>query len=124
MSGGHVDWDLTVEVFVPTRGGNGNVATGFPIAKDRIITAAHVFGQQETAVVRWFHGDKAARRSVAAEGIVWDGREGGFDVVVRALPRIGLLRQADKSPEETDSWKGSAAARQQPLVHATRPWVA
>jgi len=54
--------DLLIELFVPSTAGNGSgkIGTGFPIAKDRILTARHVlFGDGRDEAVdfelRWHH---------------------------------------------------------------------
>lgn len=110
MSGETADWDLTIEVFVPTDGGEGNVATGYPVAKDRIITAAHVFKSQQSAIVRWHHSDKRARRFRPIQRIIWDGRDHGFDVAVLecTFPNAveGFAEISSTPPKENEEWAG------------------
>lgn len=77
--------DLLIEVFVPLANGNGQgrIGTGFPIARDRILTARHVlFGagldQAADFELRWHHWRDTTQSAgrwqrVARVGIVFSG---------------------------------------------------
>jgi len=84
-----MDKDLLVEIFVPTgSGGNeGMIATGYPVAPGRILTAGHVLGSNpEPSVikVRWYNQQGAAREWQSINNILWQGDEGedGLDAAV------------------------------------------
>ncbi len=54
-----MNWkDCICEVFVPTQGKTGNVGTGFPIASERVLTAAHVLNgwdRSRPIKLSWIH---------------------------------------------------------------------
>lgn len=91
--------DLLIELFVPSAAGNakGKIGTGFPIAKDRIMTARHVLfgdGRDETAdfEIRWHHwrdSDNPAGKwqPVPRKQIVFAGSDDlDAAVIAHALP--------------------------------------
>lgn len=83
-----MDKNLLIEIFVPTPHGGGYIGTGYPIWKDRILTARHVLFPSERTescgpiLVRWHHmKNTAAHAWQAIRKVVWDGGE-DFDVAV------------------------------------------
>src|SRR4051812_16793463 len=96
--------NLLVEIFVSTKDGQGHIATGYPIAKNRILTAWHVLSPSgadhpESVEVRWHHQIGATREWRAAS-IVWHGGD-MFDAAL-----IGC-----DFPEDLLSWGFLSEAR-------------
>jgi hypothetical protein len=102
--------NLLIEIYVPTNASphTGRIGTGYPIAKDRILTARHVLfpkGQDPDAEfqIRWHHWrnlNKSAGRwhKVSRDQIIWPGTE-ALDAAVIAFP----------FPEEVNAWRGLSA---------------
>ena len=70
--------DLLVEIFVPTQGDEGLIATGYPVAKDRILTAAHVLDDAtdpNAIEVRWYNQEGPAREWRNINEIVCGGED-------------------------------------------------
>ena len=71
------DWkDHLVEIFVPGDGDEGRIATGYPVAPGRILTAGHVLdgATSETEIlVRWYNLEGPARDWRNIDEIVWRG---------------------------------------------------
>jgi len=116
------DLDLLVEIFVGN-GGQGHVGTGYPVARDRILTAGHVLfpdGWNSAAPVhlRWHYrrdsDSKAGRwQPVSRDRILWPPPERRGD---RATPDAALIEHP--FPKEVKSWRSLTARN-----HATRtPW--
>lgn len=76
--------NLLVEIFVPLIKlvGEGKIGTGYPVAKDRILTARHVICPDERDLtkpieIRWHHQPLAERRwiEIPDQDILWAGDE-------------------------------------------------
>jgi hypothetical protein len=118
------DFDLLVEIFVPTHeGAMGRIGTGYPVAKDRILTARHVLfpdgRDPETPFqIRWYHlrgTDSEAGRwqTIQREQILWPPPERGTDPTT---PDAALI--AHPFPAEATGWRPLCARS-----HATgTPW--
>ncbi len=68
--------DLLVEIFVSTQGDEGLIATGYPVAKNRILTAGHVLDNATQATqiqVRWYNQEGPVRQWRKINEIVWRG---------------------------------------------------
>lgn len=75
--------NLLVEIFVPVEKG-GLVGAGFPIWKDRILTARGLLFPSNAAgpiMVRWHNREGAAREWRPIKGVSWDGAD-AFDVAI------------------------------------------
>jgi hypothetical protein len=75
-----MDKNLLVQIFVPTRSGEGNIATGYPVFKNRILTARHVLfppdrDEAASIEVRWYHQTGVTRQWRPINGIAWPGSE-------------------------------------------------
>jgi hypothetical protein len=73
-------WNSLCEVFVPIdEQGNGRNATGYPIAKDRVITCAHVLKDLvpgKTPEIRWpYLEPSGSYHPLADDCLKFDGRE-------------------------------------------------
>ena len=86
--------DLLVEIFVPITGspGLGKIGTGYPVAKDRILTARHVLfppnrDPGKPIEIRWHHqtGETHQWIEIADEAVLWSGDE-HCDAAVIACP--------------------------------------
>ncbi len=108
--------NLLVEVFVPIEpAGQGKIGTGYPVAKDRILTARHVVcpGKRDftkPVEIRWHHQPLAERRwiEISDRDILWVGDE-SCDAAVLACPfptdagPWGMLALESPRPEEWES---------------------
>ncbi|MEI2808626.1 MAG: hypothetical protein V9G18_22555 [Albidovulum sp.] len=102
--------NLLVEIFVPTTAvdGTGRVGTGYPVAKDRILTARHVLFPEDLKpaadfYIRWHDWrdtEKPAGRwqPVNREQIIWPGTQ-ELDAAVIAFA----------FPEEVAGWRSLSA---------------
>lgn len=102
--------NLLVEIFVPTiaADGMGRIGTGYPIAKDRILTARHVLFPKDLKPaadfkIRWHHwrdsGKPAGQwQTVGRDRIVWPGTT-ELDAAVIAFA----------FPEEAAGWRSLSA---------------
>lgn len=102
--------NLLVEIFVPTtaRDGTGRIGTGYPIAKDRILTARHVLFPEDLkpAVkfeIRWHHwrdtGKPAGQwQPVSRNQIVWPG-----------TPELDAAVIQFAFPAEVNAWRDLSA---------------
>lgn len=102
--------NLLVEIFVPTTAGDGTgrIGTGYPIAKDRILTARHVLFPEDlnSAVdfeIRWHHlrdsGKPAGQwQAVRRDQIVWPG-----------APELDAAVIEFTFPEEVAGWRSLSA---------------
>ena len=103
-------WNLLVEVFVPTTAedGTGRIGTGYPIAKNRILTARHVLFPKDLNPaadfkIRWHYwrdsGKPAGQwQTVGRDRIVWPGTT-ELDAAVIELT----------FPEEVNDWRSLSA---------------
>jgi len=82
--------DLFVQLFAPTRGNRGHIGTAYPVAKNVLLTAAHVIKDLDNDALRsssidrvearwWKRKDDAPR---FCQEILWDGTECGHDVML------------------------------------------
>lgn len=111
--------NLLVEIFVPTGGKRGYIATGYPVARNRILTARHVLfpadrDEQSPIVVRWYHQREEARQWRPINNIVW---EGGEDLDA-AVPDCDFPASVDdwgvlsvEKPSENMKWVSEGFAR-------------
>jgi hypothetical protein len=115
-----VDRNLLIEIFVPRTGGGGNIATGYPVAKNRILTARHALfppnrDTMKPIEVRWRHQSGEAREWRGINAIAWDGGD-AFDVALidcefpSECSTWGVLTEA--KPKDHMRWasEGFAAA--------------
>lgn len=103
-------WNSLCEVFVPIDdGGNGRIATGFPIAHDRIVTCAHVLDgllAGSTPEVRWPHLEvDQPGRPLGDDYLAFDGRAAKQKVDAAVLkvdlpPGASIARLCPGYPEE------------------------
>ena len=108
-----MDKNLLVEIFVPTAGEGGLIGTGYPVAKDRILTARHVLlpedrDPQRPIEVRWYHQQGAAREWIATgdDAIVWEGGEDCDAAVLACTFPDGVVEWGLLSAEKPrDQWK-------------------
>lgn len=103
-------WNLLVEIFVPTTAGDGvgRIGTGYPIAKDRILTARHVLFPEDLKSaadfkIRWHYqrdsGKPAGQwQTVGRDRIVWPGTT-ELDAAVIEFA----------FPEEVNEWRNLSA---------------
>lgn len=124
--------DLIVEIFVPTLGSNGSdgmIATGYPVARNRILTARHPFYPDEGPArdpafpieIRW-HYPGAALDWQAAEDIAWESECWDLVLLDCQFPadvaaNRGFLSEALRfavseaaGPATEDAWKGASGA--------------
>lgn len=108
-----IDWRFIVEVFVPSAPGatTGAIATGFPIAPDRILTAGHLLkDSQVLPEIRWRLGDRAQWTWRTIERVVWNGDPVGLDAAVleATLPvEVGDWPSLDDAPPPAHAeWSG------------------
>ncbi|WP_149498653.1 NACHT domain-containing protein [Roseiconus lacunae] len=105
--------DLIVQLFVPKCADNGRIGTAYPVAKNVLLTAAHVVGDQPGTSVeaRWWHQENP--EWITCGEILWDGRiqSPSFDVVLlhcdfprRVSSNWGLLINAP--PRDNLIWAG------------------
>ncbi|MCP4702438.1 MAG: hypothetical protein GY862_37100 [Gammaproteobacteria bacterium] len=114
--------NLLVEIFADVGGGEGHIATGYPVAKERIITARHAIfpeNRKPRAIeLRWHHLEGAAKEWLALdpeECIVWDGGD-GFDVAVIRAPFPADVKEwgrlsSERKPEDNMNWTSEGFAR-------------
>ena len=115
-----MDKNLLIEIFVPRTDGGGNIATGYPVAKDRILTARHALFPRDRNTtkpieVRWHHQSGEARKWRGINEIAWNGGD-AFDVALidcefpSECSTWGVLTKA--KPEDHMRWasEGFAAA--------------
>ncbi len=88
-----MDPTLLIRIFVDTGGGEGPIATAYPVAQDLILTAHHaVFPQAKTVLgieLRWYWQKDQAREIIQldpAECIAWNGEKFGVDAVLLKCP--------------------------------------
>ncbi|MCP4407994.1 MAG: hypothetical protein GY807_09605 [Gammaproteobacteria bacterium] len=101
-----MDKNLLVQIFVSTGVDEGEIATGYPIAKNRILTARHALypdGQQPHSIeVRWCHLTGSARSWRPATFVEWDGSD-EFDVALiecefpEKVDRLGIVSEGKLS---------------------------
>lgn len=110
-----MDKNLTAEIFVPTREGNGQhgkVGTGYPIGKGLVLTARHVLmpddrDDEYPIEIRWKHPGLAADEQGwhPVDEVVWGMDTPEIDV---AIVRTGF-------PRVIDSW--GLTTRHKPVTH-------
>ena len=109
-----MDPNLTVQLFVPRDGKEGNIGTAYPVARDVIITAAHVLeGGGHSIEARWWHLTDSHRKWLQCN-VLWDGRTKQEQLDIALLgckfpepvaKRWGHL--ADVSPKAHTKWEGA-----------------
>lgn len=76
--------DLILQVFVPAENGEGRIGTGYPVANNVIMTAAHVVGNAaaDNVEVCWWHGEGETHKP--CKSILWNGesQDLAYDVVL------------------------------------------
>ena len=90
-----MDENLLVRIIVPTVDGKARLGTGYPVARDRILTARHVLAQpdrdeNQPIQIQWQAADSVAMPPATAN-VLW---QGGADmdaaVLEYKLPRQRL----------------------------------
>lgn len=107
--------DLLVEIFVPTNddGTKGSLGTGYPIAKNLILTARHVLfpdnrDDSQKIEFRWHHRHGEDREWQPITDIVWQS-DGDFDAALIECPfpddisYVALV--SDERPVDDANWK-------------------
>ena len=109
--------NLLVEIFVPLTvpAGQGKIGTGYPVAKDRILTARHVIRPDKRDFtkpieIRWHHQPLATRKwiEISDQDILWVGDE-NWDAAVLACSfpvdaePWGMLSLESPRPEKWES---------------------
>ncbi len=110
--------DLIVEIFVPTQGSGdceGVIATGYPVAPDRILTARHSFFPVEGPArdealpieVRWYYPGASGDWQPAIR-IAWESERWDLVLLECLFPKAvaanrGFLSEA--RPDESMRWK-------------------
>lgn len=118
-----MDKNLVVEIFVPLRGSDeGEIATGYPVAKNLILTARHPLFPKEPKrddggcnrdgckiEVRWRHPGVDAGRWWPVKAIAWESERWGLALLECDLPpgvsTWGLL--SEHKPEDVMKWKSA-----------------
>jgi hypothetical protein len=77
-----MDKNWLVQIFVPTTDpeGKGSVGTGYPVARERILTARHVVFHEnrddsKPIEARWYHLDESQREWRTVSKIIWDSKK-------------------------------------------------
>ena len=125
-----MDKTLLVAIFVPTRAKGaspgddclGQLATGYPVADDLILTVRHVLYPDPPCTrdparpiqVRWHYhrehpdADGQGWISLPADAIVWDGGE-QLDAMLLRCPRpntaVGFGAMSETPANERDPWQ-------------------
>lgn len=91
------DKDLLVEIFAGKSDEEGEIATGYPIAKNRILTAGHALftddNESHPIQVRWHHLKNSPAREWRPGSVIWSGNS-KFDIAVVDCD----------FPDEVDHW--------------------
>jgi hypothetical protein len=113
-----VDKNILVEIFVSTGEDEGEIATGYPVAKNRILTARHALypdGPEPHRIeVRWHHLTGAVRQWQPARIVEWEGGD-EFDVALiecefpEEVDHWGML--SEEKPSDTMHWCSEGFAR-------------
>src|SRR5271157_552369 len=79
-------FDLLVEVFAAgsETAERWGFATGYPIARSRIITAGHVLKHGSGRIKVRLKQSSLGDATIPVERVEWDGRPDGFDVAILA----------------------------------------
>lgn len=69
--------NLVVQLFATTNDGSGSIGTAYPIAKDVLLSGAHVVGSSDPTAIeaRWFNQTDPVNEWRRCSEILWDGRE-------------------------------------------------
>jgi hypothetical protein len=83
-------FDLLVEVFVAESKSaeKWGFATGYPIARSRIITAGHVLKHGSSYIQVRLKQSNLGDELIPVESVAWDGRSEGFDVAILACSSL------------------------------------
>ena len=109
-----MDKNLIVQLIVDTGGDEVGCGTAYPVAPNRLITAAHVVdnASPEQVEASWYHQKEGDRGWVPCVNIVWDGRP-NFDVMILQIEfpesvrdRFGNL--INKEPQDDVRWNSEA----------------
>ncbi len=113
-----MDENLLVRIFVPTANGRSRLGTGYPVARDRILTARHVVCPQDRDDSQpiHVHWDPVGTASAATAGgrVLWQGGV-DWDAAVlecpfpRALTDWGVL--SEQKPAVDARWNSCGFAR-------------
>ncbi|MCP4696836.1 MAG: hypothetical protein GY862_08300 [Gammaproteobacteria bacterium] len=110
---------LLVEIFADVGEASGFIATGYPVAKDLVITARHaVYPEGATPrklKLRWYNQSDEAREKQEIElsgCVAWDGGE-KLDVVLITcqLPVSGFGCLSSRKPETGMEWESEGFAQ-------------
>lgn len=102
---------FVARIFVPPKAATGRSGTAYPIAPDRVITAAHVLkgeGDAETwhksADVLWNQHEETIDLDWQPAKVLWNGHDEGFDIAVLETtfpPQIRGYAEASWTPPPT-----------------------
>lgn len=118
-----MDKNLIVEIFVPksgTDGKKGDIATGYPVARDLILTARHVLHPQESGrddackiEVRWRHPNVNDKGWRPIAGIAWESE--GWDLALLECPLPQEMTDwgflSEQMPTDTMQWVSAGFPR-------------
>jgi len=117
-----MDKNLLVQIVVPVGKQKWEIGTGYPVAKDRILTAHHVlFPEQRNKdrkiELRWYHLSGAAKewQEIADDCVIWTGDD-KYDVAIikHPFPEIvnewGILSDDKSTTNEAWESRGFASA--------------
>ncbi|MDM8548258.1 hypothetical protein QUF61_17340 [Candidatus Venteria ishoeyi] len=103
--------NLLVEIFVDV-GGEGYIATAYPVAFNRVITVHHALypdGKQPVSIeLRWHHQKGKTRDWQAlelADCIVWENKELDVALLRCEFPVKGSARLSHKKPAGNEHWQ-------------------
>jgi hypothetical protein len=103
--------NLLVQIFVPTRDGEGQIATGYPVDRNRILTARHVLFPKDRDAdrpieLRWYWQQGPARqwREIQDDSVIWEGSEDCDAALIECT-----------FPEDIDEW--GFLSEQRPRSH-------
>ncbi|MDQ2696679.1 MAG: serine protease [Pseudomonadota bacterium] len=113
-----MDKNLIVEIFVPKTGTGckkGEIATGYPVARNLILTARHVLYPQETRrddacniEVRWRHPNVKDKGWRPITGVVWESEPWDLALLECPLPRKSPTGVFSATKSLRTRWHGSA----------------
>jgi len=115
-----MDKNRLVQIFVPTTDpeGKGSIGTGYPVAKDRILTAHHVVfpenrDDSKPIEIRWYHLDESQRGWRTISRMVWDSQKEDVAVLECPFPiEITPFAELDsRKPETAKRWESEGFAK-------------
>jgi hypothetical protein len=113
--------NLLVQIFVPTRDGEGQIATGYPVDRNRILTARHVLFPKDRDAdrpieLRWYLQQGSARqwREIQEDSVIWEGGENCDAALIEytfleGVDEWGFL--SEQRPRSHMKWESEGFAR-------------